>query len=83
MAKINYMNRRWKNGVARVHWPPARPALTKAELAQGYWRAVSMVRRSKPKNTYTLTLVAYFEREFRAAWDDPQRRAKRLFELHS
>jgi hypothetical protein len=83
VANINCMKRCWKNEVAPVHWLPARPALTKAELAQAYWRAVLMVRRAQPRNVYNVTLVAYLEREFRAAWDDPQRRTSRVFELHS
>jgi len=77
------MNGQRTNGVAPVHSLPDRPALTKAELARAYWRAVSKVRRFKPKNVYNLTLVAYLEREFRAAWDDPPRRTRRVFELHS
>jgi hypothetical protein len=76
------MNRQWKNAVAPVHWLPARAALTRADLARAYWRAVSTLRRSRLKNIHTLTLVAYIEREFHAAWDDP-RRTHRVFELHS
>jgi hypothetical protein len=82
VANINQMNRQWKSGLAPVHWLPARAALTKAELAEAFWRAVSALRRSRLKNIHTLTLLAHIEREFQAAWDDPPRR-NRVFELHS
>ena len=41
MANIKKMNRRWKNGLASSRSLRSRPALTRAELAQAYWRAVS------------------------------------------
>jgi len=82
VANINQMNRHWKNGLAPAHWLPARAALTKAELAQAFWRAVSALRRSKLKNIHTLTPLAHIEHEFQATWDDPPRR-NRVFELHS
>ena len=59
MANINQMNRQWKDGLAPVHWLHARAALTKAELAEAFWRAVSALRRSKLKNIHTLILVAH------------------------
>ena len=83
MANINQMNRHWKTAVAPVHWLPARAALTRAELARAYWRAASTLRRSRLKNLHTLTLVAYIEREFQAALEDPHRRTRRVYELHS
>ena len=65
-------------------WGPEAKAVLAARFDR---RAVALevvaVRRFKPKNVYNLTLVAYLEREFRAAWDDPLRRTRRVFELHS
>jgi len=72
-----------RTGVSSAHLLPCRPALTKAELARAYWRAVTRLRHLKPNNVYTLGVLAYFELQFRAAWNDPRRRSKRMFELLS